>query len=61
MGRARLHLGARNLQAGTGGISDETGFVAGIGYSFDVPLDLYAEVASFEGLAAPVTMPPMRR
>lgn len=48
-GSTRFNVGLRSQQAGTGDVSDETGFVAGIGHSFDIPLDLYAEVASFEG------------
>lgn len=43
------YVGARYLSAGTGDVSDETGFVAGLGHSFDGGFDLFAEVAAFDG------------
>lgn len=49
VGNTRFNLGVRSLHAGTGDVKNETGIVAGIGHSFDGALDLYAEVASFEG------------
>jgi len=52
MGDTSFHLGARHLTAGLGDVSDENGVVAGIGHSFTpsgVPLDVFAEFASFEG------------
>ena len=47
-----VHLGARHLSKGVGDVSDETGFVGGIMHSFEgsgTPLELFAEVASFDG------------
>lgn len=52
MGSTAFHIGARHLSAGQGDVSDENGVVAGIGHSFTssgTPLDIFAEVASFEG------------
>lgn len=52
MGDTYFNLGARHLSAGLGDVSDETGFVAGIGHSFTpsgLPLDVFAEFASFDG------------
>lgn len=50
MGNTYFHVGVRHLSAGTGDVSDETGFVAGIGHSFEgAPLDVFAEFASFDG------------
>lgn len=49
---AYAYAGARYLSAGQGDASDETGLVAGGGYSFTgagVPLDLFAEIAAFDG------------
>lgn len=43
------YAGVRFLTAGTGDVSDETGFVAGLGHSFDGGFDLFAEVAAFDG------------
>lgn len=51
-GATYFYLGGRFLSAGVGDTDDETGFVGGIGHSFTptgVPLDLFAEVASFDG------------
>ncbi|MEM7599651.1 MAG: hypothetical protein AAF382_18340 [Pseudomonadota bacterium] len=52
VGNAFFHVGARHLSKGTGDVSDETGFVAGGGYSFaesGTPLDLFVEIAAFDG------------
>ncbi|MDX2485819.1 MAG: hypothetical protein QNK42_19420 [Pseudodonghicola sp.] len=43
------YVGARFLTAGTGDVSDETGIVAGLGHSLGNGLDLFGEVATFDG------------
>lgn len=43
------HVGLRYLSAGTGDVKDEKGIVAGIGHSFDGGVDVFAELASFDG------------
>jgi len=43
------YAGVRFLSASTGDVSDETGFVAGLGHAFDGGLDVFAEVAAFDG------------
>lgn len=48
-GNTRAHVGLRYLSAGIGDVSDETGIVAGVGHSFDIPLDVFAEFAAFSG------------
>ncbi|MEQ8294782.1 MAG: hypothetical protein RIA08_21495 [Roseovarius sp.] len=52
LGSTTYHVGLRHLSKGTGDVKDETGVVAGVAHSFaeaGMPLELYAEVASFEG------------
>lgn len=49
VGDTRFLLGARRLSAGAGDVKDETGFVGAVGHSFANGLDLYAEVAGFDG------------
>ncbi|MEP4194432.1 MAG: porin [Aliishimia sp.] len=48
-GDTSIQVGARHLSAGEGDLSDETGFVASAGHSFGNGLDVFAELASFDG------------
>lgn len=43
------YVGLRFLSAGVGDVSDETGIVAGLGHSLGNGLDLFGEVAAFDG------------
>ncbi|TDK51576.1 porin [Antarcticimicrobium luteum] len=43
------YAGVRFLSAGVGDVGDETGFVAGLGHSLGNGLDLFGEVAAFDG------------
>jgi len=48
-GGTHANAGVRFLSAGPGDVGDETGLVAGLGQSFGGGLDLFAEVAAFDG------------
>jgi len=43
------YVGLRYLSTGLGDVSDETGIVAGLGHSLGNGLDLFGEVATFDG------------
>ncbi len=43
------YVGLRYLSAGVGDVDDETGIVAGLGHSLGNGLDLFGEVAAFDG------------
>ena len=49
VGNTSFKLGGRFLSAGTGDVSDETGFVGSVGHVFDNGLGLFAEAAAFDG------------
>ncbi|MDK3019490.1 hypothetical protein [Pseudodonghicola flavimaris] len=44
-----VQIGLRYLSAGTGDVQDEKGILAGIGHSFAGGIDVFAELAAFDG------------
>lgn len=48
------YVGLRFLSAGVGDVSDESGIVAGLGHSLGNGLDLFGEVAAFDGYGGTV-------
>ena len=48
-GATYAHAGGRFLSAGPGDVGDETGLVAGLGHAFAGGVDLFGEVAAFDG------------